>query len=186
MRHLIGVGLAILMAAAVFFGGAWGYLRLLRLPGPAGSLAALPAGGGSLTSNHQVLLAFGALTGTALLAGLLIAVPWFSPLGSGLPGLVLIAWSVVYVLGVHRAVSLIPLRTDAFGAGFEAMLFNGVLAAGGIAMIIPLFVPSRWRGQAGAGPGYSSPGSDTGLLQDWAETGPLPPVPGGGDEFRLG
>ncbi len=29
------------------------------------------------------------------------------------------------------------------------MLFNGVLALAGLAMVIPLFVPSRWRRRAG-------------------------------------
>ena len=35
MRHVFGIGLAIVMALAMFFAGAWGYLRLLRLPAPA-------------------------------------------------------------------------------------------------------------------------------------------------------
>ena len=32
-----------------------------------------------------------------------------------------------------------------FGAGWEALLFNGVLGAAGAVMVLPLFVPSRWR-----------------------------------------
>ena len=42
MRHLIGVVLAMVMTGALFFAGAWGYLRLIartsplsRLPGAA-------------------------------------------------------------------------------------------------------------------------------------------------------
>jgi hypothetical protein len=40
---------------------------------------------------------------------------------------------------------LIPLKSYPSGAGYEAMLFNGILGAAGLAMIIPMFVPSRWR-----------------------------------------
>jgi hypothetical protein len=186
VRHVIGVILAVAMAAAVFFGAAWGYLRLLRLPAPAGSLSGLPANGGSLLSDHGVLLSFGALLGTGLLAGILVAAPRISPLAAGLPGLALIGWSVFYVVRVHRAVELIPLRDRAFGTGFEAMGINGVLAAVGIAMVIPLFIPSRWRRRP-AGPGqqeYTAPAQPgtTGLLSsDWAETAPQPQVNEGND-----
>jgi hypothetical protein len=145
MRHRIGIVLAVIMAGALFFPGAWGYLRLLRLPGPADQLSNLPAGGGSLLSNHHVLLAFAAVAGTALLAGILIVVPRVSPLATGLPGLLLLGWTALYLVNVRQGVDLIPLRADPFGAGFEAMLFNGILAALGLAMILPMFVPSRWR-----------------------------------------
>ena len=145
MRHRIGLVLAVIMAGVLFFPGAWGYLRLLRLPAAGDQLSNLPAGGGSLLTYHHMLLALAALVGTALLAGLLIAVPWFSPLAAGLPGLLLIGWTALYLVNVRQGVDLIPLRADPFGAGFEAMLFNGVLGAAGLAMILPMFVPSRWR-----------------------------------------
>jgi hypothetical protein len=189
MRHVIGFVLAVALAAAVFFGGAWGYLRLLRVPVVNAAVATLPAGGGSLLHNTNVLYAFAALAGTGLLAGLLIAVPRISPLAAGLPGLVLIAWTVLYLVSVRHAVQYIPLKTDAFGAGFEAMLFNGMLAAAGFAMIVPLFIPSRWRRQevtdddlygtpigAQAGP-VSATGSSVLLSTEWGETTPIPQPP---------
>jgi hypothetical protein len=145
MRHRIGSVLAVIMTGVLFFPGAWGYLRLLRLPAPADQLSGLPAGGGSLISEHHVLLALAALAGTALLAGILVAAPRISPLAAGLPGLLLLGWTGLYLASVRQAVDLIPLRSDPFGAGFEAMLFNGVLGAAGLAMIVPMFVPSRWR-----------------------------------------
>ena len=187
MRHVIGVVLAIIMAGVLFFAGAWGYLRVLRLPTQGGALTGLPANGGSLLSNHSVLISFGALAATGLLAGILIAVPWISPLAAGLPGLALLGWTGLYLARVHRAVALIPLRDRAFGLGFEAMLFDGVLAAAGLAMIIPMFIPSRWRRRTlepGYQPDYGSsalPG-ETGLLSDWAETAPQPQV-GDGNDF---
>ena len=176
MRHLIGLALALVLAAGVYFAAAWGYLRLLRVPVVNGAAATLPAGGGSLLHDKNVLLAFAAVAGTALFAGVCIAVPRISPLAAGLPGLALLAWTVLYGVNVHRAVHYIPLKNDAFGTGFEAMLFNGVLAAAGLVMIVPLFIPSRWRRsfrpveaeQYGVQP-------DSSLLSDWTETAPISP-----------
>jgi hypothetical protein len=145
MRHRIGIVLAVIMTGVLFFPGAWGYLRLLRLPAPADQLSDLPAGGGSLISEHHVLLALAAVAGTALLAGILVAAPRVSPLAAGLPGLLLLGWTGLYLANVRQGVDLIPLRSDPFGAGFEAMLFSGVLGAAGLAMIVPMFIPARWR-----------------------------------------
>lgn len=183
MRHLIGFGISLVMAAAVFFGATWGYLRLLRIPVANGAASTLPAAGGSLLHDKNVLLAFAALAGVGLLAGICVAVPRISPLAAGLPGLALIAWTVLYAVNVGRAVRYIPLKTHAFGDGFEAMLFNGVLAAAGLAMIVPLFIPSRWRRQvvaadAGADAAATPAGSSSLLSSDWAETAPLSPQPG--------
>jgi hypothetical protein len=151
MRHRIGIVLAVIMTGVLFFSGAWGYLRLLHLPAPADQLSGLPAGGGSLISEHRVLFALAAVAGTALLAGILVAVPRISPLAAGLPGLLLLGWTGLYLVSVRQAADLIPLRADPFGAGFEAMLFNGVLGSAGLAMIVPMFVPSRWRTRPAAG-----------------------------------
>jgi hypothetical protein len=185
MRHLVGVILAIVMAAAIFFAASWGYLKLLAAPARG---AALPAGGGSLIHDHAVLEGFGALLAVGLLAGLLIAVPRISPLAAGLPGLALLGWTGLYLFSVRHAVRYIPLKSHPYGAGFEALLFDGVLAAAGLAMVIPLFVPSRWmrRAVASAAPAsYETPAPDYadqqatqtisgGLLADWTETRPQP------------
>jgi hypothetical protein len=176
MRHVIGFALAIVLAAAVFFGGAWGYLRLLKVPVVNGAVSTLPAGGGSLLHDKNALYAFVAVAGTALLAGLLTAGPRVSPLAAGLPGLALIAWTVLYLVSVRRAVQYIPLKADAFGDGFEAMLFDGVLAAAGFAMVVPLFIPSRWRRRVVSGPDVTGavPASESSLLASgWNETTPI-------------
>ena len=186
MRHLVGLMLAIIMAAALYFAASWGYLKLLI--GPVG-LGRLPAGGGSLLHNHAVLEGFGALLGVALLAGVLMAVPRISPLAAGLPGLALLAWTGLYLFSVRHAVQYIPLKSRAYGAGFEAMLFDGVLALAGMAMVVPLFVPSRWRGKrevtepepyqdtTASFPDLQATQTmqaDGGLLTDWAQTKPQP------------
>jgi hypothetical protein len=190
MRHLVGFLLAVVLAAAVFFAGSWGYLKVLVGTSGAGTL---PFGGGSLLHHTTVLEGFGSLAGVGLVAGLLIAVPRVSPLASGLPGLALLAWTGLYLFSVRHAVQYIPLKTRAYGMGFEAMLFNGVLAMAGLAMIIPLFVPSRWRRMpviTEAAP-YEVPDStvtypglqDTqtlaeggGIMSDWTQTRPQPRV----------
>jgi len=189
MRHRIGLVLAVIMAGVLFFPGAWGYLRLLRVPAAPRQLAQLPAGGGSLISDHNVLIAFAALACTGLLAGILIAVPGISPLAAGLPGLMLLGWTGLYLVSVRQAVDLIPLRPDPFGAGFEAMLINGILTAAGLAMITPMFVPSRWRARstdaseaAGTGEFIPGPGetvvAPTSLSPVRAEVlAPLPAAP---------
>jgi hypothetical protein len=91
MRHVIGIGLAIGLATAVFFAASWGYLRLLRVPVAGGGASTLPAQGGELLHNTNVLYAFAAVAGTALIAGIFIAVRQVSPLAAGLPGLGLVA-----------------------------------------------------------------------------------------------
>jgi hypothetical protein len=181
MRHLIGFGLALVLATAVFFAASWGYLRLLRVPVVNGAAATLPAGGGSLLHDKNVLLAFAAVAGTALLAGIFIAAPRISPLAAGLPGLALLAWTVLYGVSVRRAVHYIPLKGDAFGDGFVAMGFNGILAAAGLVMIVPLFIPSRWRRvrpDAAEPDAAFSPAASSSLLSDWTETAPISPQPG--------
>jgi hypothetical protein len=184
-----GIGLAFGLSLAVFFAGGWGYLRLLRVPVINGATSTLPGGGGELLHNTNVLYAVAAVGGTALLAGIFIAVRGISPLAAGLPGLGLIAWTVGYGFSVRQAVRYIPLRHEAFGAGFEAMMMNGVLAAAGLALVVPLFIPSRWRSprprpalaetwdEADAA---QAPTAAIPLLGDWAGTAPYPD----GEHFR--
>jgi hypothetical protein len=134
MRHLTGIGLAIAMAAALFFGAGWAVERI----------TGLSAHGGGLTSTRG-LTSLAAILGTGLLLGLLMSVSRVSPLAPGLPGLALLGWTAFYLVSQHRAVSYIPLKSDDFAAGFQAMLTSGVLALAGLAMVVPLFLPSRWH-----------------------------------------
>jgi hypothetical protein len=197
MRHLIGVALAVVMAAAVFFAASWGYLKLVG----GSAQGALPAGGGSLIHDHAVLEGFGVLLAVGLLAGILMVLPMVSPLAAGLPGLALLAWTGLYLFGVHRAIQYIPLKSQNYGVGFEDLLSDGVLALAGMALIIPLFVPSRWRRRpavAPAAPFEAAPGAypdlgttqtitpGDGLLADWAETRPQPRVDPGRSQAPWG
>jgi hypothetical protein len=134
MRHLYGVSLAIVTAAALFFGGGWGVDRIMAATAHQANLL-------SITD----LLAAAAVLGTGLLVGVLTAGPAFSPLGTGVPGLGLLAWSALLAVGTGRAERLVPMSGTQYAAGFSHLLSSGMLALLGMVMIIPLFVPSRWR-----------------------------------------
>jgi hypothetical protein len=153
MRHVLGIVLAVAMAAALFFGAGWGVDRI----------TALHARGVSLTSAHG-LIAVAAVLGTGLLLGILVAVPGVSPLGGGLPGLLLLGWSALEVVSARRAARLIPLQGHSFAAGFGSMLVTGVLALAGAVMIVPLFLPSRWR-RRGSEDDYVDIPSGIGLMR---------------------
>jgi hypothetical protein len=136
MRHLIGLILAIALAAAVFFGGGWG---AAHVPALAGHSVGLPSRTG--------LIGLSAALATGLFLGILLVVPAISPLATGLPGLVLLAWTALLAVSAHRALAWIPLQGHSFGVGFKVLLLNGTLALAGIAMIVPLFLPGRWHGR---------------------------------------
>jgi hypothetical protein len=136
MRHLIGLILAIALAAALFFGGGWGAEHVSAL---AGHSVGLPSRTG--------LIGLAAAVATGVFLGILLVVPAVSPLATGLPGLVLLAWTALLTVTSHRALAWIPMQAHSFGAGFRIMLLNGTLALAGAAMIIPLFLPSRWHGR---------------------------------------
>jgi hypothetical protein len=134
VRHVIGFFLAVIMAAILLAGAGWGTWRI----------TALRTAGTSLSSLSG-LLAIAALVGTGLLLGIFLVAPRVSPLAGGLPGLGLLAWSAFAVVSVTRADRLIPLQGQPIEAGFRVLLNGGVLALLGTVMIVPLFVPSRWR-----------------------------------------
>jgi hypothetical protein len=166
MRHVYGVVFAVLLAAGAFSGGAWGYMFAAR--GIAASAAAngggpdggLPGAGGSLFENAHVMVGGGALLAVGLAAGLLMVIPWVSPLAAGLPGLLLVAWTALYLADVRQAVRLIPLKGQDSGSGFEVLLFAGLLGMAGLAMVVPLFIPFRWRRRRQV-PGYAALGEST-------------------------
>jgi hypothetical protein len=180
------------MALVLFFAGAWGYARLAGIAVPAGQGTALPAGGGSLLGNGGALLALAALIGTAALAGLLLVDRRRSPLATGLPGALLLAWTGLYLVNVRQAVSLIPLRSHPFGAGWEALLIHGLLGAAGAMLIVPALIPARWRASQAAGTDVPPVPAAEPLPAVWPDARSLPqeaqpplaPMPG--DEVPLG
>lgn len=149
MRHLIGIGLAVLLSAAVFFGGGWAYGRLSARN--LGSEFSLPAGGGNFMSNSVVTGGLAAMASVALLIGLALVIRWVSPLATGLPGLILLGWTALYVVSPARAIDYVPLKGHNFGLGFAGLGTTGILGAAGLVLVMPLFFPSRWVRPAPAG-----------------------------------
>ena len=143
MRHLIGIGLAVVISAAIFFGGGWAFSRLFTRN--QGAEWSLPAGGGNFMSNSIVTSGLAAMAAVALLIGLALVIRWVSPLATGLTGLVLLAWTALYVVSPERAVRYIPLKAHSFGLGFAGLGTTGILGAAGVVLVMPLFFPSRWR-----------------------------------------
>jgi hypothetical protein len=140
MRHLVGFILAIALGAALYLGAGWGFTQL----------TSIAVHGASITSITG-LAALSALVGTGLFLGIVIAVRAISPLAPGLPGLALLAGSALLAVREHQALRWIPLQDHSYGAGFRALLVSGVLALLGAAMIVPLFIPARWRAAPGEG-----------------------------------
>jgi hypothetical protein len=155
MRHVTGFFLALVMAAALYAGAGWGAERL----------RVLQAHGMSLLSLNGAT-ALGVLVGTGLLLGVVLVAPAVSPLAPVLPGLALLAWSAYLAVSPRRAERLIPLSAShAAELGFRTLLTSGVLALIGAVMIIPLFVPSRWRGRRLDDEDGFGRSSEGGLLQ---------------------
>lgn len=137
LRHFAGLLLGLVVTAAVLVGGGWAVQQ------------AFVAGVGTPVSGQRLWIALGAMAAVGLVVGLVVA-GRVSPLATFVPSLVLLAWTVVYALDAVRALSLIPdqptmhwLLTEA-GAGNKAMLTSGFYALLGVAMFIPVLIPSRW------------------------------------------
>jgi hypothetical protein len=140
VRHLTGIILALAMSAALFFGACWAVTRIIALRSPGTVLG----GPNLLTSVHGVIVVV-AVLGTGLLLGILLIAPGVSPLATGLPGLVLLAWSALVLSHSKYAFRYLPLPGTHYAAGLTYLLVNGMMALLGAAMIVPMLVPSRWR-----------------------------------------
>ncbi|MBT2234954.1 hypothetical protein KLK06_54920 [Nonomuraea sp. NEAU-A123] len=137
MRHFAGLLIGVVVTAAVLGGGGWAVQQALS------SAAANPAGG------QKMWIALGSMAAVGLVVGLVVA-GRVSPLATFVPSMVLLAWTVVYSLDVNRAISLIPDEPSVnqiirdIGFGDKTMLTTGVFALLGVAMFIPVLMPSRW------------------------------------------
>jgi hypothetical protein len=140
VRHLTGFILAVITAAALFFGACWGVTRIIALH----ATTAGPHAGHPLASLHG-LLAIGAVIGAGLLIGVVAIAPRISPLASGLPGLVMLGWSALWVAGSRYTLRYLPFPGSQQASGLTFLLEHGILAMLGGLMVVALLVPSRWR-----------------------------------------
>ncbi|HEX9034295.1 MAG TPA: hypothetical protein VF834_20820 [Streptosporangiaceae bacterium] len=139
MRHVIGFVLSLALSAALFFGAGWGIAGITSMRSGQGLRTI-----GALTNPHNAL-PIAAVIGTGLALGILLAVRRVSPIATGLPGLVLLAWSGLLVMRGSHALSYVPLSGTRYAAGFTTLLNSGALALLGVVMILPLFLVPRWR-----------------------------------------
>jgi hypothetical protein len=141
MRHITGFVLALILSAALFFGAGWGISKFSAMQAGHGTRAI------SAWANLHNALPLAALIGTGLLIGILLAARPVSALATGLPGIALLGWSALELVRGSQALTYVPLSGSHYAAGFTALLSSGAFALAGTAMIIPLFMPSRWRGR---------------------------------------
>ena len=97
------------------------------------------------------------------------------PLATGLPGLVLLAWTALYVVGPARAVHYIPLKAHNVGLGFAGLGTTGILGAAGVVLVMPLFFPSRWRRPATGDAGADDIGGEDEPIEATMVTSPKEP-----------
>ncbi|MEV0974068.1 hypothetical protein [Microtetraspora glauca] len=141
MRHFFGLLVGVLLAAALLFGGGWAAQEAVR--GAAQNIEPF--------RDSRILIAFGVLAVVGLLLGLVL-VGRMSPLAAFVPSMALLAWTVVYALDVSRAAGLAPTATSLHkevvqaGHGMLALLSTGVYGMLGVALFLPVLMPSRWAG----------------------------------------
>jgi ABC-type branched-subunit amino acid transport system permease subunit len=125
------------VTVALLGGGGWAVQQAV------GNTAATPP------DSQKLWIALGAMAAVGLVFGLVVA-GRISPLATFVPSMVLLAWTVVYALDTNRAISLIPAEPSVneiireAGAGARTLLTTGVLALLGVALFIPVLMPSRW------------------------------------------
>jgi len=140
MRHFFGLLLGFVVVGAVLLGGGW-----------AAQVAARAAAQElDPVQDTRILIAIGVMAVLGLLIGLIL-VTRVSPLAAFVPSIVLLAWTLVYVLDVSRAASLVPTgaavqQQDLAEAsrGMLTLLSTGVYGMLGIALFLPVIMPSRW------------------------------------------
>lgn len=141
MRHFFGFLLGILVTAALLLGTGWATQG--AVVGTTNVIAPVNEG--------QILVALGVIAAVGLVLGLLL-VARMSPLLVFVPSIVLLAWTVVYVLDVSQAMNLAPVAENLHqdlikaGRGMQTLLASGIYLMMGIALFIPVLMPSRWVG----------------------------------------
>ncbi|MFB9470356.1 hypothetical protein ACFFR3_12625 [Nonomuraea salmonea] len=137
MRHLAGLLVGLVVTAAVLGGGGWAVRH------------ALDVAAATTADEKTMWIALSSMAAVGLVVGLVTA-GRISPLATFVPSMVLLAWTVVYALDVNRALSLIPTGQSVnqivleAGVGAKTLLTSGVYALLGVALFIPVLMPSRW------------------------------------------
>ncbi|GLX01718.1 hypothetical protein [Microtetraspora sp. NBRC 16547] len=141
MRHFFGLLVGALLATALVFGGGWAAQEVVR-----GAVDNVDP-----SKDARMLIALGVLAVVGLMLGLVL-VGRTSPLAAFVPSIVLLAWTVIYALDVVRAADLAPTTASLHqevvqaGRGMITLLSTGVYGMLGVALFLPVLMPSRWAG----------------------------------------
>lgn len=139
MRHIFGLLVGVVVAAALLFGGGWASRESIR--GMVQNIDPL--------RDTRMLIALGIMLVIGLLVGLVLA-GRISPVATFIPSMVLLAWTVVYIIDVSRAAALAPIGASVqkeiseAGEGMLTLLGSGVYGLLGVALFVPVLMPSRW------------------------------------------
>jgi hypothetical protein len=139
MRHFFGFLVGVVVAAGLVIGGGWAAQELVR--GVSEHLD--PA------TQPRMLIALGVMVVVGVLLGLVLVMRT-SPLATFVPAMALLAWTVVYALDASTATSLVPTGSAIqqelvlAGKGMITLLSTGVYGLLGVALFIPVLMPSRW------------------------------------------
>lgn len=137
MRHFVGFIAGLLFVPVILAGTGWALPRLREVSEGAGTF---------LTSPAPVAVAV--LAGIAFLVALAIGMPRLTPLLPSIAGIVLAGVTVAHEVK-PRLLQNVPDLPGAEGARF--LLELGLYLPLSLALIVPLFVPDRWRGNHRAG-----------------------------------
>ncbi|MFC7383276.1 hypothetical protein [Sphaerisporangium rhizosphaerae] len=143
VRHFLGLLLGVVVTAVLLAGTGWASQDAAR---------SMAAGAVDPVRDTPALVGLGAMLVAGLVLGLVVATR-VSPLATFVPSMVLLAWTVIYTLDVHRALGLAPTAPSMHpmvvqaGKGMQDLLGKGVFAMLGIALFIPVLMPSRWAGR---------------------------------------
>ncbi|MBB4931962.1 hypothetical protein F4561_002782 [Lipingzhangella halophila] len=130
MRHVVGFLAGLILAPVVLLGGGWAFTRMSGLGG--GEAAFLTTAG---------LIGLAGLFGLALLMALVMVPPRLTPLLPGITGLSLAGFTAVNVLRPE----LLERLPGVPGLGGALELAGlGLYLPLAFALVIPLFVASRW------------------------------------------
>ncbi|GAA3804212.1 hypothetical protein GCM10022226_25030 [Sphaerisporangium flaviroseum] len=149
MRHFLGLLLGVVVTAILLAGTGWASQDAYR------GMTSVAAGAASAVDpvrDTKALIGLAAMLVAGLILGLVMA-GRVSPLATFVPSMALLAWTVIYALDVNRALGLAPVDPSMnpmivqSGKGMQELLGMGIFAMLGIALFIPVLMPSRWAGR---------------------------------------
>ncbi|WP_067975507.1 hypothetical protein [Nocardiopsis trehalosi] len=174
MRHVVGFVVGLALAPVAMLATGWTLPRLAR---EAAGSGAFPATGGVVT--------VGVLAAVALLLGLALVPPRLTPLLPGVAGLTLVGATVTALIRpdlLERVPASLP------GAeGALALLAAGAYLVPAFALVLPLFVGSRWVGRRTERPVTEEEYFDGLYDEDYEESDRSPaPAPAAAPDHRAG